>query len=202
MHERLLPRTDGLEVIHSIGTPGTEYVIDPDTLRGKPVDASAMAAYATRREHEVFSMADTGKATVIASETAMLFVMLGELDRAQRLIDFALERQAPEVDPRARAITEIRAGQVLQTQRCLIDAREHMQAVVQRCRDDVALATLLDFALQHLGKIRFDEGAYAEAQACLGEALALRERKGNPELIASTRQAINAVYRRCCADAG
>jgi len=186
----------GQEVLVDSGAPGTASVIDPDTLRARPVDSSAMAAYAAERERTALDTTDAAEAAAIASNTAMLFALLGELERAQRLVEFALQRQAPDVDARARAITEIRAGQVLQMQGRLSEARVQLQAVVERCRSDAALTTLLDFALQHLGKVHFDAASYAEALACFREALVLRERKGAADLVASTRLALDAVYRR------
>ena len=49
---------------------------------------------------------------------------------------------------------------------------------------------LEDFALQHLGKCLVDAGRAAEGVEQLERALALRLRKGDPALIASTAEAL------------
>src|SRR5262245_10705532 len=64
----------------------------------------------------------------------------------------------------------------------------------QLCRAALALALAdpaarggyEDFALQHLGKGRLEEGDAAEAITCVERALTLRQAKGDPALIAST----------------
>lgn len=48
-----------------------------------------------------------------------------------------------------------------------------------------------DFYIQHLGKLYFDRGQYPQAMNCFKQALELRLKKSNPELIASTEWAIH-----------
>lgn len=55
---------------------------------------------------------------------------------------------------------------------------------------------MLDFALQHLAKVLFDQGEDARALALFRQALELRQAAGASELIASTELAIAAVTRR------
>jgi tetratricopeptide (TPR) repeat protein len=47
-----------------------------------------------------------------------------------------------------------------------------------------------DFALQHLGKCLVEMGRVDEAIACFDRALILRWMKADPELIASTEEAL------------
>jgi tetratricopeptide (TPR) repeat protein len=126
-----------------------------------------------------------------ASEAGILFAMVGELERAERLARAALDRQS---DARARAVTEIRLAQILQLRGRLPDAQRLLRAVAERCR--TFALPLLHVALQHLGKVHFEAGEMPQALACLEEALALRAKAGDPELVACTRQAIAAVGRR------
>ncbi|GAA1728121.1 tetratricopeptide repeat protein [Nonomuraea bangladeshensis] len=66
------------------------------------------------------------------------------------------------------------------------------------CREALAVARreapeLTGFALQHLGKTLAELGRVREARRTLEEALALREREGDPELIARSRAALRLL---------
>ncbi len=50
-----------------------------------------------------------------------------------------------------------------------------------------------DFALQHLGKLLIERDRLREGLTCLCEALRQRQVKGDPELIASSQEAVNAA---------
>jgi tetratricopeptide (TPR) repeat protein len=62
-------------------------------------------------------------------------------------------------------------------------------------RDALALAPpdLEHFALQHLGKVLLDGGDVSGAEECLERSLELRRALGDPELVASTEQALAAA---------
>ncbi|HEY9842289.1 MAG: hypothetical protein ACAI44_38140 [Candidatus Sericytochromatia bacterium] len=47
-----------------------------------------------------------------------------------------------------------------------------------------------DFALQHLGKLHVEQKQFTAARDCFTQALELRQAKGDPGLIASTRAAL------------
>jgi len=69
------------------------------------------------------------------------------------------------------------------------------EPLYRRALDDARRAApdLVDFPLQHLGKHCTEAGRRAEALALLREALALREAKGDPSLLASTRAALRLL---------
>jgi tetratricopeptide (TPR) repeat protein len=50
-----------------------------------------------------------------------------------------------------------------------------------------------DFALQHLGKLLVERGRLREGLDCLSESLGRRQVKGDPELIASSQEAVTAA---------
>jgi uncharacterized protein HemY len=64
-----------------------------------------------------------------------------------------------------------------------------------------AAQPLLDFALQHLGKVLFEARDYSGARAALREALARRRAAGAADLVASTELALGAVARALAAEA-
>jgi tetratricopeptide (TPR) repeat protein len=82
-------------------------------------------------------------------------------------------------------------------QRALIGLGEALRCADRFAEAEARLRTALslgtdyeDFALQHLGKTLLDAGKVTEGRACLDRALALRQRKGDAELIGSTRLAL------------
>jgi len=54
---------------------------------------------------------------------------------------------------------------------------------------------LLDYVLQHFGKCLVELGELDRAEAMFEEALQLRRQRGDEGLVASTRQAIDALER-------
>lgn len=175
------------------GTPSTEYVIEPGSLRAIPVNAEAMAGCAAALEIEAFAADSAAVAADKASNAAILFAMLDQLERAERLAGFALERLPEQGAAKDRTVTEIRLAQVLQRQGRLGEAMTLLEAIVEPCSCTSPLHFLQDFALQHLGKVQLDAGLPAKAIVSLRAALALRQSKGDPDLTASTRQALAAA---------
>jgi release factor glutamine methyltransferase len=122
-------------------------------------------------------------------------VALGEHTRAQAVLVEALA--AAEAGGDAGAEVRVRLD--------LADAHRYagrLAPAESLCRRALEIARtrcpeLVDFALQHLGKCRIDQGGYAEAVDRLWEALALRQAKGDPSLVAATRRALRlAVVAR------
>jgi len=181
--------------LFSVGFPGTEFVIDGDSLRAVPLDPRAMEHQAVVLEANASTLGPCVEAASQASMAAILFAMVGSLERAQTLLLGALEQLPQSTSHYARNVALVRLAQVHQLGGRLTQARELLEAVVKSCRALDALRPMLDFGLQHLGKILFEQGAYERSLLCLREALSIRESKGNSELIASTRLAIAAVSR-------
>jgi tetratricopeptide (TPR) repeat protein len=50
-----------------------------------------------------------------------------------------------------------------------------------------------DFALQHLGKLLVERDRLREGLTCLSEALRRRQVRGDPELVASSQEAVDAA---------
>jgi tetratricopeptide (TPR) repeat protein len=109
--------------------------------------------------------------------------------------DFALARQSGAERLRDRTVTEIRFAQLAQFAGRLAEAQAFLESIIARCRTDPALESLLDFALQHQGKVLFDQGLFAAALDCFNEALEPRRIKQLPDLVASTELAIATTTR-------
>jgi tetratricopeptide (TPR) repeat protein len=63
----------------------------------------------------------------------------------------------------------------------------------QEIRNDKSLSRYMDFYLQHLGKVYFDQKKYVNALKLFSRALRIRQKKGDQELISSTVQALKAT---------
>jgi tetratricopeptide (TPR) repeat protein len=175
--------------------PGSEYTIDPVSLRAKPVDPVAMEHCAHQLQDQAQQLADPIEGARRASYAGLLFALLGDCKSAKELIEFALARQSGAKRLVDRTVTEIRLAQLAQFAGQLVEAQALLDPIIARCRSDPALESLLDFALQHQGKVLFDQGLFATALDCFNEALELRRIKQLPDLIASTELAIATTTR-------
>src|SRR5215471_16931495 len=149
-----------------------------------------MLAHARSLQTQAMRHSDLAQGARCASEAALLFVLLEHHDVARELFDFALARQPASERVYDRTVTELRHAQLLQLAGQLAESEALFADLVARCRGEPTLHPLLDFALQHLGKVLFDQEEYERALARFQEALALREAKGDRELIASTQLAV------------
>ena len=131
-----------------------------------------------------------------APTTARLLGYLGEADRVLGRYDAAVARHAEALelarslgDRRLEVASEIRLGEAYRYRGDLATAERLFRDALVACAQS-DLAAYADFALQHLGKCRLDQGHVAEAIECFERALALRRATGDPALIASTEQAL------------
>ena len=127
--------------------------------------------------------------------------LLGYLGNATRVVgrteeslDYLRRSLDAAPDESARIKAMIRIGE---THRC----RDEHEQGISVLREAAALARvdapeLEDFALQHLGKCLVDAGRAPEGVEHLERALALRLRKGDPALIASTAEALARAGQR------
>jgi tetratricopeptide (TPR) repeat protein len=113
---------------------------------------------------------------------------LREYGEAQRVLERALELASNAGDERAAVAARINLGDAYRYAGDLQSAREHYEIALRHARASVP--DLVDFALQHQGKYFIDAGRLDDAAACLREALRLREAKGDPSLVTSTRDAL------------
>lgn len=93
-------------------------------------------------------------------------------------------------DERQLAANTVRLGVVLHHDGSGREAEAEACFADILSRADAGAAAYHDFALQHLGKLQVEQGRLSEARGCFRRALALRELKGDPELIASTQRAL------------
>lgn len=93
-------------------------------------------------------------------------------------------------DARGRTVARIRLGEAYRCCDRLEESEMSLRAALAETHANARLADVRDFALQHLGKCLTDQGRVGEAVTSLEEALSLRKRKRNKNLIASTELAL------------
>lgn len=176
------------------------FLIDPQTLRDRPVDEAATRA----RLSELEAAGEEGEA-----ECVPLLRMLGETARACEVGWRVLGRLGGPGDPEAlersgvipidSARAAIRLAHALHWNGDLDLADDLYSTVIRSLanaamEDDPRVPELEAFAHQHLGKLRFEEGRYDIARFHFEHALGLREKIGAPaDQIESTRQALARV---------
>jgi tetratricopeptide (TPR) repeat protein len=165
----------------------TEVTYD-DRLRVVPVDRAAYAAAVETMKADLTALV-SGPPTASTEVSRLLrqvgrgLLALGEYAEALSYLERALRLAG--ADPGARTKVLINLGDAYRYAGDLSRAEpRYLEAL------HIAPAELRDFALQHLGKHRIDQGRLDEAEDLLREALDLRTTKGDPELISCTQQAL------------
>jgi tetratricopeptide (TPR) repeat protein len=173
--------------------PTTAYRIDPKSLLPVPENIAGMQARCEALAAEAIVEPDSVIAAEKASKAGILLMLLGRTEDAKRTLEFALARQVDPSQLRGRTVTEIRLAQTLLRLGQGEEAVDLLSGVVERCRQDNRLASLLHFALQHLGKAQWELGHADEARSALQEALSLRQETGDADLVESTRMALRLL---------
>ena len=176
-----------------IAGPGTEYRIDPVSLRAVAVDSPAMCRLAKGLLDGVQTGRNASEAAAALSTAAFMLLTAGQPESAERLLRDALRTQV-HGPPGPYLASRLRLVQVLQELERTSEAVHEARIVLRTVRSSPELLDLLDFALHHLGKALLQAGDTEGATAALSEALFLREAKGDPSLVESTELALrNAV---------
>jgi tetratricopeptide (TPR) repeat protein len=170
--------------------------VDEDTLRARFDYPEAAAQHVQQLLLKLESELDPLKSASIHGEIGNFQRGLGLLDSAvEHLLAALLLVETRQEARRQEVVYSIRLAHVY-----------HWQAEWEKARvlfDDLLTRTaaaefldLRDFVLQHRGKMFFDQQSYAEALRDFEDALVLRNKKGDAELIASTMQVQAATRRR------
>jgi tetratricopeptide (TPR) repeat protein len=167
----------------------TAYHFD-ENLRDVPADRAGMEG-AARHLETLLSSSDTQPRERLRDlgRLGVYLRILGNLDAAQESLKDAIALANELGDEKAALANRIRLGHVYQWQRRFAEADTVFAAVVEQCEQDMRFREYLDFAYQHYGKSKFDQGLYTEAEAFFRQALDIRQARGDEELIASSRLA-------------
>jgi tetratricopeptide (TPR) repeat protein len=165
-----------------------------ERLRETASDAGAVARALDVAEAALAAEPEPAERARLESYRGNALRLLGRHTAAVAAQRRALELAEAAGAGRRALVARVRLGEAL---RCADDppaAAAELRAAAALARR--AQPELLDFALQHLGKALADAGESAEAVAVLEEALALRQAKGEPELVRSTLLALERARER------
>lgn len=116
--------------------------------------------------------------------------MLGDLNTALDYLQQSLALSEQLQDECSKTVTRIRLAHVYQWQKQYTLCDRLLTAEIHRCQTQPILKPYLDFAYQHAGKSKYEQGDYQTAYQYFLQALAIRKQKGNIELLNSTHLAL------------
>ncbi|MEW6711863.1 MAG: hypothetical protein AB1403_18720 [Candidatus Riflebacteria bacterium] len=174
----------------------TEYLIDSESLHPVAVDGPYMLKVAEELEQAAENADDLKTKADLAGKAGWCFAVLTMHDRAARLVEMVRSNLTLINDLNSRLTSEIRLAQIYQLSGNLQTALELLTAAENVCLKNAEAASMLDFVLQHKGKVYYDQKDYSKAVQCFEIALKLRVQKNNSELLESSVQAIEVCKKR------
>jgi tetratricopeptide (TPR) repeat protein len=94
------------------------------------------------------------------------------------------------------AANTLRYGDALRFKNDFLGAETAFRSVLEMIDRHPQIADYEDFAWQHLGKLKYDEGDLKSALEFLEKAKVIREKKGIKELLDSTNQALRVLQMK------
>lgn len=187
----------------SAGSP-PEYVIDPDTLRETVTDIAAVTSHIA----DLKASGETGDAERVS--WLRIASRLAEAEELgwHMLIDRGgadQHRAVTEPLPFAAVSAALRLAHILHwredfnTAEALFDAAFDSTDIAAKKADKSSTIAhiLIAFTWQHRGKLRYDQGRFADARDCFTRALGIRKRHNRPaDELESSLLAINAATAR------
>jgi tetratricopeptide (TPR) repeat protein len=168
-----------------------EWVFDPETLREVCEDPDGLNEIREMLTTKVNSLSDNASRARLLSLRAVVSRILGDLSKALADAKLALAHAEATGELRRIAICKARLAHVLQWREEYAEAdRLFTEANTTELPD-----RLRGTMHQHTGKSAYDQGRYIEACNHFELALELRKEE-DPDLIAATDLALEAVFRR------
>lgn len=170
-------------------TSTARYRVDPETLRDVVRNADQLASWLDTQLTAPVP-ADPEAERRHRTEVGVRARMLRRLDVAEAQLSRALDLAVAHGTPQQAVLARVRHAHVLQWQ----DRFDEANAAFERCLTELdAAGDRAHFVHQHAGKCAFDFGDWSTAAAHFAEALRAREALGDPELIESSRLAVEAT---------
>ncbi len=168
-----------------------QWQFDPDTLREVADDPWRLREIRDQLTGKLEGRADNAGRARLLSLRAVVSRILGELPQALADAKLALAHAEATGELRRIAIAQARLAHVLQWQGEYDEADRLFTLANSTELPDRLRATMH----QHFGKSAYDQGRYIEACNHFERALELRKTE-DPELIAQTELALDAVFRK------
>lgn len=121
----------------------------------------------------------------------------GKISEAEKLLSYSLflcEQHKLPLNLKTQQI--IRLTDVKRRQGRLQEALQELQGLLKQTSENADLANYQDVVIQHTGKVYFAMGEFPEALKNFETALSMRTKKGDEELIASSKTAIAACRKQ------
>jgi tetratricopeptide (TPR) repeat protein len=186
------------EVEEAPATPDPEQVLatyewrfDPETLREVPEDPESLSQIRDSLTDKINSHTDNASRARLLSLRAVVSRILGDLHKALADAKLALAHAEATGELRRIAICQARLAHVLQWRGEYAEADRLFAEANSPELPDRLRGTMH----QHAGKSAYDQGFYIEACNHFERALELRKVE-DPELVASTELALDAVFRQ------
>lgn len=166
-------------------------------LRGEPEDRAALEQEVRVLESSYQTLCaaqDQAGALRVTGRLAERLRLLGDLERAQLYAErhHVLCLAVGSDEERARGLVRVATVRQFLGHH---EAAEPLFREASRMCDRLGIVGVKDFALQHFGKCLVEMGRLDEAADCFKEALRLRQKKNDASLLASTREAIDALSK-------
>jgi Flp pilus assembly protein TadD len=168
-----------------------DWEFDPETLREVVVDADGLMDIRDQLTAKLNAHADNPTRARVLSLRAVVSRILGDLHKALADGKLALAHAEATGELRRIAIAQARLAHVLQWRGEFEEADRLLTLANSTELPDRLRATMH----QHAGKSAYDQGRYMEACNHFEKALELRKTE-DPELIAQTELALDAVFRK------
>lgn len=139
------------------------------------------------------SLQDIDRQIYLAGLIGVYSRMLHDFSTAEQALTTALS--LCNGNNKLKIANSIRLAHLYQWQQQYKLSEALLEEVLIQCQSDYRLESYLDFAYQHLGKCKFDQAKYKEAQYYFNLALKLRQKKGDRSLIDSTQLALDLVQK-------
>jgi tetratricopeptide (TPR) repeat protein len=119
-------------------------------------------------------------------KVATFLKMIRELDDALEFIETALALiEQYDLGPQQFVVQSLRWADILRYRGDFSEAEEAFEGVLEVCEKVPSVSSYKDFALQHLGKLKFDLEDYTVALEFFEKALVIRKKKKDQSLIDS-----------------
>jgi tetratricopeptide (TPR) repeat protein len=171
-------------------------------LREVPEDRESMQSYV----NFLLSRTKIAKPSDVGTTRAMVKI-LGEIGAYGKILGKpemaieALRKSLALIDERHMgvgiwAVHTLRYGDALRFKKDYLEAEAAFRSVIEMADRHQEVKELEDFAWQHLGKLKYDEGDLKTANEYFEKAKSIRIQKGIKELLDSTEYAIRTLHMK------
>jgi len=129
----------------------------------------------------------------LLGQAGVLAQQLGKYQEAVAYLERAIESAQEQMRYRFEVANLIRLGIVFFEMKNYQAAEEVYKWALERISTRPETESYRDFALYHIGRLLIEQGLLHEAEQVFNAVLIMRQQKGDADLIASAREALQAL---------